>query len=94
MKLLKEQFSDLFELPNEIILDAPLIMMVGQKKLYIENHKGIALYQQDKLKVRLKVGNILIEGKDLLISEINTEYLFISGIIVSLNYEIKGGAGD
>ncbi len=94
MKLLKEQFSDLFELPDEIILNAPLIMMVGQKKLYIENHKGIALYQQDKLKVRLKVGNILIEGKDLLISEINTEYLFISGIISSLNYEIKGGAGD
>ncbi len=94
MTSLKEQFSDFFELPREVILSAPLIMMVGQKKMYIENHNGIALYQEDKVKIRLESGSLTVEGKKLLISEIDTEYIYISGIISSFNYELEGGVGD
>ncbi len=94
MTSLKEEFSKFFELPYEIILDTPLIMMVGQKKMYIENHKGIALYEEDRIKVRFQGGYFIVEGKKLLITEIALEYIFISGNISSFSFEIKGGIGN
>jgi sporulation protein YqfC len=83
----KKQFTDLFDLSAEITMDLPLIMLVGQQKLYIENHKGISLYMSDKIKIRVKPGFITITGSELVIGEIKTENLSISGQISGIIYE-------
>lgn len=87
MKNFKKQFVDLFDLPAEIVLDLPLLMMVGQQSLYLENHKGITLYQKDKIKVRFNKGSIIFSGKDLTIKEFQSEDLYISGQINEINFE-------
>jgi sporulation protein YqfC len=83
----KKQFTDLFDLSAEITMDLPLIMLVGQQKLYIENHKGISLYMSDKIKIRVKPGYVIITGSELVIGEIKTENLSISGQISGIFYE-------
>ena len=86
MSSFKKQFSNLFELPEEVMLDAPLIMMVGDKELYLENHKGIALYQNDLIKIRIKSGLLKIKGTNLELNQIKSIKLYISGEITSLEY--------
>jgi sporulation protein YqfC len=83
----KKQFTDLFDLSAEVTMDLPLIMLVGQQKLYIENHKGISLYMSDKIKIRVKPGYVIITGSELVIGEIKTENLSISGQISGIFYE-------
>ena len=87
MSSFKEQFGNFFNLPEEIILNRPLIMLVGEKKLYLENHNGIALYQKDLIKIRLKIGILEIKGDKLEIEKIEAVDLLISGDINSLAYK-------
>jgi sporulation protein YqfC len=87
MERFKKQFAELFGLPAEIVLDLPLFMIVGRDKLFLENHKGVTLYQSDLIKIRIKAGYFIIKGKDLFIDEIMSENLRISGKILSLSFE-------
>lgn len=92
MDKIKKQFLDIFDLSPEIILDLPLIMLVGQQKLYIENHKGIRNFDSDKIKININRGYLIFSGKGLVVEEIRKDCLFISGSIVMIQYEEKGGA--
>lgn len=93
MEHFKKQFAEIFELSPEIIMDLPLIMFVGQQKVYIENHKGILAYNEDQLKIRVKANVLTIKGEKLLIDEIKNDSLTVSGCVVSLLYQ-KGTGGE
>lgn len=93
MDKLKRQFIRLFDLPADIIMDLHLLLLVFDNKLYLENHKGISYFQSEEIKVKIKNGFIILQGKDLSICEINRETLTISGKIFSISYELRKG-GD
>ena len=79
--------KEIFDLPGEVMLDLPLIMMVGQEEFYLENHKGIALYQTDLIKIRVKLGFLVIVGADLNIRNIKSHTLQVTGKIDEISYE-------
>jgi len=89
MDKLKRQFLGVFDLPSEITMDLPLMMLVGNNKLFLENHKGISFFQKDEIKVKTKQGYILISGEGLSINEIDTVSLTISGGLYSISYEYR-----
>ena len=91
MDKLKRQFIRVFELPADIIMDLPLLMLVADNKLYLENHKGISYFQSEEIKIKIKSGFIILKGRSLSISEINRESLSISGKILSISCEQRGG---
>ena len=86
MSSLKSLFGDFFELPKEVVLDSPLIMLVGKEKLFLENHKGIALYREDTINIRLKSGLLVIKGNKLKIEEIETNKIFVTGNIFDIEF--------
>lgn len=89
MDKLKRHFLGVFNLPSEIIMDLPLMMILGDNKLFLENHKGLSSFQKDEIKVKTKKGFILINGEMLTIDEIDTESLTISGKLYSIFYEYR-----
>lgn len=96
MDKLKKHFMEVFELSSDVTLDLPLVMMVANDKLYIENHKGISYFQTEEIKVKIKNGSIVIKGEKLFINEIDSESLSISGKILIISYEnrMEGMASD
>lgn len=82
-----EYFKNIFDLPLEVVCDYPLIMLAGNNEMFIENHKGIALYQEDLLKIRIKNGILTIEGHNINVKEINSEYLSIVGEFINFYFE-------
>jgi len=88
---LKRQFSDIFELPEEIVMDAPLIMLADRHKFYLENHKGVALYRENGIKVRLKSGFLQVTGTKLHIDWIEAGVIKISGNIRGLEFIDRTG---
>ena len=76
---IKSRISDSLELPKEVILNIPVLKVVGKNDIYIENHKGIVEYSSELLRINSEIGIIKIVGKNLYIKEINREELFIIG---------------
>ncbi len=83
---IKSRISDSLELPKEVILNIPVLKVVGKNDIYIENHKGIVEYSSELLRINSEIGIIKIVGKNLYIKEINREELFIIGDIDMIEF--------
>lgn len=82
----KEKFTEILELPKEIVLDMPKLTMLGNGDLIIENYKGINEYDEDVLRVNTTSGIIKVKGNDMFIKEITPESIMIYGNIISLEF--------
>ena len=51
----REILVDKFDLPAEIVMDIPKIIITGNKEITIENHKGISSFEKNLIKVNSKV---------------------------------------
>jgi sporulation protein YqfC len=82
----REKFTEMLELPKEIVLNMPKLTMLGNGDLIIENYKGIIEYDQDVIRVNTTAGIIKIMGVDIYIKEITAENIMIYGKISSLEF--------
>ena len=85
----REILVDKFDLPAEIVMDIPKIIITGNKEIIIENHKGISNFEKNLIKVNSKVGNINIEGSDFEILYIGGSTISITGKFKTIIYEDK-----
>lgn len=83
---LKEKVTELLELPKEIVLNIPKLTMLGSGDLIIENYKGIIEYDNNRIRVNTGIGIIRITGDRLVIKEITSEDIMVSGEIASLEF--------
>ena len=60
---LKNRLSELSELPKDVVLGIPMLTMVGQMELNIENYRGIIEYTDCLIRIHTKDGQIRICGK-------------------------------
>ena len=85
-KEIKETVSELLELPKDIILDLPRITLVGNLQLYIENHRGLIEYSNQRIRIYTKNGIIRIIGKNLVIKTVIKEEIIIVGLIEHIEF--------
>ncbi len=83
----KDVFADIFEMPKDVILDLPRMVLVGNIQLFLENHRGIIEYGEQKIRIAVINGEIMVHGKGLHIRSLLTEELSIEGIIEGIEYE-------
>ncbi len=83
---IKEKLSDTLELPRDIILDIPKLIVIGTDNAIIENHKGIIDYCDNKISINTGSGILIITGTNLLIKSIVQEEIEIKGKIKSINF--------
>ncbi|SHK79611.1 sporulation protein YqfC [Desulforamulus aeronauticus] len=80
----KKQFSDFFEIPRDIMLDLPKIVLVGNLQVFIENHRGIVEYTVEKVRIKVGEGEVGITGHDLMLRNIKMDEICVEGHIKSL----------
>ena len=86
----RAKVADYFELPSEIILDLPRLVLTGNQRLLIENHRGIKEYAKDEIRLSTPVGKLRIHGQDLEILAIDQEQVEIKGRIDQVEWEERG----
>ena len=84
--LIKNKISKALELPREIVLDLPLISLVGNDELLIENYKGVIEYTTEKMRINTNAGVLRIEGKSLMLKHITSENVLINGKILKFEF--------
>lgn len=89
-KHLKNRITDAVNMPKDVIFGVPLVTMVGQDEIYIENYRGILEYTDQLIRVQTKLGRIHIIGKGLQVEYYNNDEMKIYGHINTLEYH-EGG---
>jgi sporulation protein YqfC len=81
---LRKMAADLLDLPQDVVMDLPRLTMIGDRQLYIENHRGVLHFSSEKLRLALSKGELEVTGSDLIIRTIWTEEVFIEGVIKNI----------
>ena len=55
--------TDVLELPKDLVLNLPRITMVGNIQLTIENHRGVILYSDRRIRVAVSGASLLSKAK-------------------------------
>lgn len=83
---IKKQFSEFLEIPGDVMLDLPKIVLVGNIKIFIENHKGILEYTTEKVRVNVMENEVAITGENLLLRNVLPDELCVEGKIKSISF--------
>ena len=62
----------------------PVMELLGQNRLLIENHLGVIFYSVKEIEVKLNGGRVIVSGEDLRLIEMSRVKLVICGRIDSL----------
>ena len=74
-------------LPKEIVMDLPVVTLVGRGEITIENYKSLLEFGEAVIRVRTREGDIRIEGEHLALELITTETLLVTGRMACIVYE-------
>lgn len=86
-KKIKQKIKETLEMPAEVIMNSPKVVLDSNLNVWIENYLGIIEYSDSAVKVNTSDFIIKITGERLLIDFITNEDLSISGKILSVVYE-------
>ena len=83
-KQIQQQVANVFDIPRDLMLDLPKVILVGDVQVLIENHRGIMVYTPETVKVSTTVGDLAITGTDLTLKNILPDEIMDEGRIKSV----------
>lgn len=85
LKSLGNKLAVSSSLPSESMPQNPVIEVLGYRRVFIENHRGIAEYGCCRIVVNVSYGQICISGDHLELAEMTKASLVVTGIIDCVN---------
>lgn len=82
--------ADLLDLPEDIVFDLPRVTMIGNAQVYIENHRGVLHFSQERLSLAISFGELAVTGTDLIIRSIWPHEVIVEGSITGIQYTRTG----
>lgn len=90
-KTLKTRITDASGMPKDVVLGVPLLTVIGQNEICIENYRGILEYTDKLIRVQTKLGKIHVVGRGLQIEYYTNDEMKIMGHITMIEFH-EGGA--
>lgn len=78
---IRSKLADELEMPDNVMSNNFDIRIQGNKRVIIENHVGVLIYEKDIIHIKTKIQNIVIKGDKLKIGEITDFYIIVNGEI-------------
>jgi len=78
--------ADKFDLPAEAVAGDPRVTVTGNRRVLLENHKGLMEYGENQIGVNCGKTILKIKGEKLEIRAMNSQELLITGIILGIDY--------
>ncbi|WP_171038040.1 sporulation protein YqfC [Aquibacillus sediminis] len=74
------------ELPSDVILELPRITTIGKIHAYIENHRGLILFSDNELRLKMEYGYLKITGKNFVLKMMLPEEILLEGTINDIQF--------
>lgn len=78
------------DLPGEHLPGVPLVELAGDRRVLIENHKGVTAYGRREICIRVNYGLLCICGTGLELAQMSRHQLVITGCIDTVSIR-RGG---
>lgn len=85
-KNLKSRIAEAASMPKDVVLGVPIVTVLGQIEVCIENYRGIIEYTDLLIRVQTKIGQIKIIGQKLQIKYYTNDEMKVTGRITSIEY--------
>ena len=72
------------DLTDEAIPGLPLVELVSNCRVLIENHNGVCEYGSTMIRIKVKYGSVSICGQKLELSRMDRGRLIVSGVIENI----------
>lgn len=82
----QQQVSNFLDIPRDLMMDLPKVVLVGDVQVQVENHRGILVYTTEEVKVSTTLGDLQITGKDLSLKNILPDEILVEGRIKSIAF--------
>jgi len=69
------------QIKENILSMHPIVELVGQSRLLIENHRGVLSYSTEEIRIKVCYGSIVVTGDKLQLMEMSRVKLVICGRI-------------
>lgn len=86
-----EKLMDGMDLPGEGVPDQTLVEIAGERRVLVENHKGVTEYGTDRIRIQVKYGTLCICGEGLEMKRMSKRQLIITGRIEVVNLIRRNG---
>ncbi len=82
-----ERLADVVDISKNVMLGMPLVTLLGDRELTIENYVGIIEYGDEVIRIKCKAVNVSITGKNMELKTMTEEFLYITGRFKCFSYE-------
>ena len=76
-----DRLAERADLPGEAMPGQPLLELVGDRRVLVENHRGVTQYSKERIGIRLSYGEVAVCGCGLELVRMSKEQLIIVGRI-------------
>ena len=83
----RERFADAVDISKDVMLGLPVVTMLGNRELTIENYVGILGYGEEEIRIKCRAVSVLIEGTGLELKTMTDDFLYITGRFKCFSYE-------
>ena len=84
---IRNKMAELSELPKDVVMGMPVLTMMGQMELSLENYRGIIEYTHTVVRIQTKSGQIKVTGKNLQVAYYTNDEMKVNGRIDSIEYQ-------
>ncbi len=85
---LQQAMGKILAMPKDVVLHLPRIILLGNLQCCVENHHGILQYTPNLVGLQAGKYRLYIEGKELVISSLTADVIYVEGKIGQVRYEI------
>ena len=85
---IQEQLTQALDIPTEVITDMPVITLIGNKEINIENFSGLLEYTRQKIRLNTRAGILVIDGIELEAKNMTAERICIKGNILHITFVV------
>jgi sporulation protein YqfC len=82
-----QRFTEMLEIPPEILVNVPRVEVVGHLQFRVENHRGIEQYEPHRVVLKIPDGRLVVTGRNLVIGWIDRNELLVTGQVRSLVFK-------
>lgn len=79
-----EEIADRFDLPADTVAGLPRITLTGDRRVLIENHRGLLEYSEETVEVSGGRLRVRVRGTGLRLRAMDAEALLVTGTIFSV----------
>lgn len=87
MKINKNKVNNLLEIPKEVYLNIPKLVIIGFEEMVIENYKSILEYEDYYVRINTNIGIININGFNLRLENMTNDDIKVLGRVESIDIE-------